>query len=77
MSNDYYYLLSLFFLWQSSLSGPNETVLMQRGNTFVRMLFSIKGFILEPYNFSILWNLVYLPASQTILSPLGAYLRDR
>jgi hypothetical protein len=43
----------------------------------MQMLFSIKGFILEPYNFSILWNLVYLPASQTILSPLGAYLRDR
>ncbi len=27
--NDYYYLLSLFFYWQSSLSGPNEMVLIQ------------------------------------------------
>ncbi len=40
----------------------------------MRMLFSINGFILETYNFSILWNLVYILASQTILIPLGAYL---
>ncbi len=72
MSNDYYYLLSLFFLWQSSLSGPNETVLMQRGNTFVRMLLSYQGPILKPcffqfqYRFSItrfytvVWSALWL-----------------
>ncbi len=77
-SYGYYYLLPLFVLWQSYfLPGPNESLLIKWGNTLMQMLFSIKGFILEPYNFSILWNLVYLPAIQTILSPLGAYLRDR
>jgi hypothetical protein len=72
------YLLFIYYYLLGNLTVQSHTTNERYmwGNTIVGMLFSIKGFILEPYNFSIsgIWSAFWLV--KTILNPLEAYLRE-